>query len=229
MFSGDESSSDAESWLQHITGLFDRVRYDDERRLSLATFLLRRGAERWWRGASRTLEETCVGIMWKSFCTTFRQEYVPESFVNVREREFDNLVQGTMSVGEYARMFSSLLAYVPHVSGREKAKMNKFLEGLNEELYSLVLAGSPTSYADSVEKAMDIEEGLHNRRSRVRPQVVQSNHPMVPRVQPSQSVQSSQPPQQQVAQQPGHHWFRPRGRQFKKKSGSSSSGSGSSC
>ncbi|KZV39423.1 hypothetical protein F511_31267 [Dorcoceras hygrometricum] len=47
-------------------------------------------------------------------------------------------------------------------------------------------------------------------------------------VQPSQSVQSSHPPQQQVAQQSGHHRFRPRGRQFKKKFGFSSSGSGSS-
>ncbi|KZV39311.1 hypothetical protein F511_22968 [Dorcoceras hygrometricum] len=44
----------------------------------------------------------------------------------------------------------------------------------------------------------------------------------------TQYVQSSQPPQQQVAQQSGHQRFRPRGRQFKKKSGSSSSGSGSS-
>ncbi|KZV22101.1 hypothetical protein F511_09114 [Dorcoceras hygrometricum] len=48
-------------------------------------------------------------------------------------------------------------------------------------------------------------------------------------VQSSQSVQSSQPPQQQKqAQKSGHHRFRTRGRQFKKKSGSSSSGSGSS-
>ncbi|KZV49331.1 hypothetical protein F511_22670 [Dorcoceras hygrometricum] len=46
-FDGDESSSDVKSWLQHITGLFDRVRYDDERRLSLATFQLRKNAERW--------------------------------------------------------------------------------------------------------------------------------------------------------------------------------------
>ncbi|KZV58387.1 hypothetical protein F511_15510 [Dorcoceras hygrometricum] len=29
-FNGDEFSSDPEFWLQHITGLFDRVRYDDE-------------------------------------------------------------------------------------------------------------------------------------------------------------------------------------------------------
>ncbi|KZV55112.1 hypothetical protein F511_32368 [Dorcoceras hygrometricum] len=122
-FNGDRPSSDAESWLQHITGLFDRVRYDDERRLSLAMFQLRISAQSWWR-------------------------------------EFNNLVQGSMFVGEYARRFSSLLAYVPHVSGREKAKRNKFMEGLNEELYSFVLAGSPTSYAEAVGRAIDIEEGL---------------------------------------------------------------------
>ncbi|KZV34071.1 hypothetical protein F511_25166 [Dorcoceras hygrometricum] len=55
-----------------------------------------------------------------------------------------------------------------------------------------------------------------------------SGRPVVPGMQPSPSVQSSQPPQQQVAQQPEHQRFRPPGRQFKKKSGSSSSGSGSS-
>ncbi|KZV38576.1 hypothetical protein F511_04281 [Dorcoceras hygrometricum] len=60
-FNGDEPSSDAESLLQHITGLFDRVRYDDERRLSLATFQLRRSAERWWRGASRCDAQTSRG------------------------------------------------------------------------------------------------------------------------------------------------------------------------
>ncbi|KZV53734.1 hypothetical protein F511_25892 [Dorcoceras hygrometricum] len=83
-------------------------------------------------------------------------------------------------------------------------------------------------YAEVVDRAIDIEEGLQNRRSCVGPQVVQGNRPMVPRVQPSQSSQSSQPTQQQIAQQSGFHRFRPLGHQFKKKSGSSSSGLGSS-
>ncbi|KZT76685.1 hypothetical protein F511_46290 [Dorcoceras hygrometricum] len=52
VFNGDESSADADSWLQHVTGLFNRVQYDDELKLSLATFQLRKGAERWWRGCS---------------------------------------------------------------------------------------------------------------------------------------------------------------------------------
>ncbi|KZV46281.1 hypothetical protein F511_19606 [Dorcoceras hygrometricum] len=86
----------------------------------------------------------------------------------------------------------------------DRAKRNKFLEGLNEDLYSLVLEDSPTSYADTVNKAMGIEEGLPNL------------FVVIPAT------------QQQAAQQSGHQRFRPRGHKFKKKSGSSSSGSGSS-
>ncbi|KZV37429.1 hypothetical protein F511_12447 [Dorcoceras hygrometricum] len=194
IFNGDESSEDADSWLRHITGLFDRVQYDDVLRLSLATFQLRKSAERWWRGASRMLEETGVEITWDSFCVAFRQEYVPESYVNAREREFDNLDQGTMSFREYARRFSSLLAYVPHVAGRERAKRTKFLEGLNEELYTLVLSSKPKSYAEAVDSAIDIEEGLRNRRSRARPQDAQGGRPAVQGAQSSQSSQSAHQP-----------------------------------
>ncbi|KZV22948.1 hypothetical protein F511_13018 [Dorcoceras hygrometricum] len=122
-----------------------------------------------------------------------------------------------MSAREYDRRFSSLLAYVPHVAGRERAKRTKFLEGLNEELYTLVLSIKSKSYAEVVDSAIDIEEGLKNHRSR-RPQVAQSSRPVIQGAQPSLSSQSSQPsPQQQLAQQLGRQRFRPRGHQFKKK------------
>ncbi|KZV20445.1 hypothetical protein F511_13443 [Dorcoceras hygrometricum] len=35
VFNGDKSSEDTDSWLRNITGLFDRVQYDNELRLSL--------------------------------------------------------------------------------------------------------------------------------------------------------------------------------------------------
>ncbi|KZV42423.1 hypothetical protein F511_12649 [Dorcoceras hygrometricum] len=196
----------------------------------LATLLLRKAAERWWRGASSTLLETGVGISWDSFCETFRQEYVRESYVNAREREFDHLEQGSMTVREYARKFSSLLAYVSHVSGRERAKRTRFLEGLNEELYQMVLTSKPKMYAEAVDSAIDFEEGLRSRRAR-RQQTVQGGRPAIQGAQSSQSSQSAHQPQQhqqQVAQQSGRQRFRPHLQQFKKKSGSSSSGSGSS-
>ncbi|KZV24192.1 hypothetical protein F511_39786 [Dorcoceras hygrometricum] len=85
------------------------------------------------------------------------------------------------------------------------------------------------SYAEPVDSAIDIEEGLRSRRSCARPQGAQGGHPVVQGAQSSQSSQSAhQPQQQQLAQQSGHQRFGPHGHQFKKKSGSGSSGSGSS-
>ncbi|KZV31183.1 hypothetical protein F511_05656 [Dorcoceras hygrometricum] len=40
------------------------------------------------------------------------------------------------------------------------------LEGLNEELYQMVLTSKPKMYAEVVDNAIDIEEGLQSRRAR---------------------------------------------------------------
>ncbi|KZV49077.1 hypothetical protein F511_44454 [Dorcoceras hygrometricum] len=84
VFNGDESSQDADSWLHNVINIFDRAQYDDGLRLRLVTLLLRKTTERWWRGASSTLVEIGVGITWDSFCETFRQEYIPDSYVAAR-------------------------------------------------------------------------------------------------------------------------------------------------
>ncbi|KZV28490.1 hypothetical protein F511_14112 [Dorcoceras hygrometricum] len=122
-----------------------------------------------------------------------------------------------LTVREYARTLSSLLAYVPHVSGRERARRTRFLEGLNEELYQMVLTSKPKTYAEVVDSAIDIEEGLRSRRSR-RQQVALGGRSTGQGAQSSQASQSAhqpqqqqQKPQQQVAQQSGRQRFRPRG------------------
>ncbi|KZV44755.1 hypothetical protein F511_36549 [Dorcoceras hygrometricum] len=116
-------------------------------------------------------------------------------------------------------------------SGPERAKRTRFLEGLNEELYQMVLTSKPKTYAKAVDSAIDIEEGLRSRRVR-RQQAPHGGRPAIQGARSSQSSQSAYQPQQQqqpqVAQHSGRQRFRPRGQQFKKKSGSGSSGSGSS-
>ncbi|KZV15861.1 hypothetical protein F511_09479 [Dorcoceras hygrometricum] len=98
----------------------------------------------------------------------------------------------------------------------------------NEELYQMVLTNKPKSYAEAVDADIDIEEGLRSRRAR-RQQAAPGGRPAIQGAQSSQSSESAYQPQQQqpqVAQQSGHQRFRPHGQQFKKKSGSGSSGSG---
>ncbi|KZV40362.1 hypothetical protein F511_01684 [Dorcoceras hygrometricum] len=92
------------------------------------------------------MRETGVLILGELLCRVLTSVY-PESYFNNREREFDNLKQGNLKVAEYARQFSSLLAYVPHVASQERTKRNKFIKGLKPELFQLVLAGAPSTYA----------------------------------------------------------------------------------
>ncbi|KZV42355.1 hypothetical protein F511_17844 [Dorcoceras hygrometricum] len=102
------------------------------------------------------MREMGVVISWESFRTTFHQEYTLESYYNTKEREFVNLVQGNLKVAEYARQFSSLLSYAPHVANQEWTKQSRFLRGLRPDLFQLVLAGSPSNYAEAVDRTIDI-------------------------------------------------------------------------
>ncbi|KZV31887.1 hypothetical protein F511_20597 [Dorcoceras hygrometricum] len=106
------------------------------------------------------LRDSGAVITWESFYEAFRQEYTPESYFASREREFDNLKQGNMRVAEYTRQFSVLLVYMPHVANQERTNRNKFLMGLRPELYRMVLSGSPATFMEAVNNAVDIEESL---------------------------------------------------------------------
>ncbi|KZV16238.1 hypothetical protein F511_26255 [Dorcoceras hygrometricum] len=125
------------------------------------------------------MRESGTLISWESFYAAFRQKYTPESYYNNREREFDNLKQGNLRVAEYARQFSSLFSYVPHVSNQERTKRNKFLRGLRPELFRMVLAGSPATYAEAVDRAVDIEEGLLEAQTRVHPTAERTFQPVL--------------------------------------------------
>ncbi|KZV17278.1 hypothetical protein F511_19299 [Dorcoceras hygrometricum] len=165
------------------------MEYSQERRLKLAVLKLREHAQRWWKGTSRVMRESGVLISWESFCAAFRKEYIPESYYNNREREFDNLKQGNMRVAEYARQFSSLLSYVRHVANQEGTKRNKFLRGLRPDLFRMVLAGSPVTYAEVVDRAVDIEESLLEAQNQVQSIVGRSFQPV------PEGTHSFQPPQ----------------------------------
>ncbi|KZV44274.1 hypothetical protein F511_10393, partial [Dorcoceras hygrometricum] len=110
-----------------------------------------------------------------------------------RERDFNNLKQGNLRVAEYARQFSSLLSYVPHVANQERMKRNMFLGGLRPELFRMVLDGSPETYAEAVDRAVDIEESMMEVQNQVQSTAGRSFQP-VPEVMPS--FQSPQVPQQ---------------------------------
>ncbi|KZV40360.1 hypothetical protein F511_01682 [Dorcoceras hygrometricum] len=82
------------------------------------------------------------------------------------------------------------------------------------------IAGSPATYAEAVDSAVDIDESLLEVQNPVQPIDGRSFQPV------PEGMQSFQPPQ--TSQQSNHQRFKPQGIQFKRRSNSSSSGSVSS-
>ncbi|KZV42353.1 hypothetical protein F511_17842 [Dorcoceras hygrometricum] len=109
-----------------------------------------------------------------------------------------------MKVAEYARQFSSLLIYVPHVGNQERTNRNKFLKGLRPDLFWVMLSGSPATYAEAVDRAVDIEESLLEAQAPVQPSVGRTFQPVQDVSQLFQSPQGSQ--------QSNRQRFKPRGK-----------------
>ncbi|KZT76177.1 hypothetical protein F511_46798 [Dorcoceras hygrometricum] len=82
-----------------------------------------------------------------------------------------------MKVAKYARQFSSLLSYDSHIDSQERTKRNKFMEGLRSDLLPLVLAGAPVTYADTMNRPIDIEKGLLNMQAQAQPPARQGFYP----------------------------------------------------
>ncbi|XP_073286799.1 uncharacterized protein, partial [Primulina huaijiensis] len=223
-FFGNEGGEKATTWLKSMNYLFNLVEYTPELRLKLAVYQLKDRAQLWWEATEEAIRESGQIISWEVFRTHFIQEYSPPSYYSAKEVEFNQLVQGNMSVGEYASQFSALLAYVPHVSNIDRSKLSRFMQGLNRTIHTLVMTGAPITYAEAVDKAKNIEASLlwggSQQVQSFTSQGSGSSIQMPVGIPPYQPPQSNQPQKQQK--------FRAKGKQFKKKSYSSSSSSGSS-
>ena len=75
-----------------------------------------------------------------------------------KEREFVDLVQGSMIVEQYATKFIELSYFGPHLILIKAKKASKFQKGLNERLRHHLIALGVDNYAESVKRAMRLEE-----------------------------------------------------------------------
>ncbi|XP_027342998.1 uncharacterized protein LOC113855558 [Abrus precatorius] len=86
----------------------------EEHKVTYATYMLSGEAENWWRFASQTLLQKDGYIPWETFKATFLGNYFPRDLKKQKAREFLELKQGNMSIGEYAAKFHELMKYWPH-------------------------------------------------------------------------------------------------------------------
>ncbi|XP_073121031.1 uncharacterized protein [Henckelia pumila] len=156
-FLGTPDATQAESWMTKIRKIFSVHNYSDEQKINLATYQFEDAAYDWWRVIDHQWSRNKTPRTWDNFTQEFKDKYIPQVVQNTRDREFMDLVQGSMTVAQYEAEFHRLIHYAPHFMEDELRKTRKFVQGLNLEIRWSTLSTEATNYNITVNQALRVE------------------------------------------------------------------------
>jgi hypothetical protein len=85
----------------------------------------------------------------EEFKSKFCKAHIPSVLIKVIKDKFINLKQGGMSVLDYMEKFTTLSRYAPEDTNTVEKKKDHFMNGLNEEIQSILVA-VPYPYLESI-------------------------------------------------------------------------------
>ncbi|XP_071680805.1 uncharacterized protein [Lolium perenne] len=111
----------------------------NDEKVLFATHYLSGPARAWWENVKAIQAEGHV-IGWEEFKTKFRKTHIPSGLIKLMKDKFMNLKQGSMSVVDYMDKFTTLSRYAPEDTDTEEKKKDRFLNGLHDEMQSILVA-----------------------------------------------------------------------------------------
>ncbi|KAI5335906.1 hypothetical protein L3X38_026040 [Prunus dulcis] len=127
-------------------------------KVTIASTYLEGQTYHWWESVL-AMPDVEIAI-WVAFETIFLKKYFPETMKTMKVREFTNLYQGDMTVGQYQAMFEELMCFAPYMIPDESAKAKKFEEGLRLEVEEKVEIFKLKKYAEVVDCAIMAEQRI---------------------------------------------------------------------
>ena len=156
-FDGKPNPTKAENWFLQMEKLLEALDCTNSQKVRFANFKLIGEAKRWWKSTKAILEgmdNERNPITREKFKGVFYDNYFPEVVRERKEREFADLVQGSIMVEQYAAKFIELSCFGPHLILTEAKKASKFQKGLDERLRHHLIAIGVDNYVESVKRAM---------------------------------------------------------------------------
>jgi hypothetical protein len=122
----------------------------------------------WWDTYVEAHEEP-ESINWQEFKNSFRSHHVPLGVMKLKNKEFKDLKQGSMSVSEYVTRFTQLSRYAPDNVDTNEKKQDWFLNGLNDDLACALEAHDFINFQDMGDKALVLENrrGIMERKRKM--------------------------------------------------------------
>ncbi|XP_012480909.1 uncharacterized protein LOC105795798 [Gossypium raimondii] len=133
---GRVTPSVAEYWMEVTERIMDNLDLTLEQKLKGAISLLRDEAYQWWL----TIKEGTQPkrLTWDFYKSTFQGKYMGASYIDVKRREFLNLMQGDRLMAEYEVEFLRLSRYTRGMVAIEYERCVHFEDGLKDSLRVLI-------------------------------------------------------------------------------------------
>jgi hypothetical protein len=120
---------DADDWLKTIKKKLQVVQCTNWERVLFAAHQLVGPIADWWDTYVEAHEEP-ITINWQEFRNSFRSHHMPLGVMKLKNKEFEDLKKGLMTVSEYVTHFTQLSRYVPVNMDTDGKKQDWFLSGL---------------------------------------------------------------------------------------------------
>ena len=140
-------------------GLLRRLEVAPAHRVDFTVLQLHGPARRWWKFFVGPISHDSSLVTWETFARAFLDQY---GSCRVREdlrRRFECLVQGDMTVDEYAVHFYELFAYALSVFLTVEDRITRFVRGLTPSIQRQLLVFSGAEGA-TLQGVIDLAKGL---------------------------------------------------------------------
>uniref|UniRef100_A0A9I9EH97 Retrotransposon gag domain-containing protein n=1 Tax=Cucumis melo TaxID=3656 RepID=A0A9I9EH97_CUCME len=130
---GSTDPVDAENWLNMLEKCFDVMNCHKERKVRLATFLLQKDAEGWWKSILARCSDARA-LDRQTFRGIFEDKYYPSTYCEAKRDEFLGLKQGSLSMDEYERKYTELSRYADVIVASKSERCRR-LASLSHESF----------------------------------------------------------------------------------------------
>jgi hypothetical protein len=129
-FASAQEPMDPEDWLLDTERKLKTMNCNDEEKVRYATHLLCGPAAAWWDNIVAIHLPGRV-FTWEEFKRKFREANVPESIMELKRREFENLEQKDKTMTRYVKEFTLLSCYASDAVNTDEKRKKKFMRGLH--------------------------------------------------------------------------------------------------
>jgi hypothetical protein len=156
LFVKAEDPLEADEWIRVIEQKFGLLRCSETQKPLFAAQQLRGPASTWW-GNFVAVQPANHQITWDEFKIAFREHYIPEGVLHMKQEEFMKLKQGRDTVTQYPNKFNHLSQYAIDQVNTDIKKKNCFMRGLNDRMQRKMATCIDLTYGTAVSTALAVE------------------------------------------------------------------------